>query len=117
DVERLQEGIAYKQPTQLFVNLGDGTFEDRTAAVGGALAIPIVSRGLAYGDYDGDGDVDLLLTENDGPARLFRNDSAHGHRYARIHVRGVRSNRDGIGARLVAYAAGRPMERRVRTGA
>src|SRR5690606_28771250 len=73
--------------------------------------------GLAYGDYDGDGDVDLLLTENDGPARLFRNDSAHGHRYARIHVRGVRSNRDGIGARLVAYAAGRPMERRVRTGA
>jgi hypothetical protein len=79
------------------------------------LGTPLVARGAAYGDVTGDGRLDVLITENGGPAHLWRNDSRTG-RFLRVRLRGRESNRDGIGARVVAVADGHRMERRVRSG-
>ena len=61
----------------------------------------IVGRGAAYGDYDNDGDLDLLITTNNGPARLLRNDNANQNDLLRVRTVGARANRDGIGAKVV----------------
>ena len=115
EIESTQEGVSYAEPPHLFLNQGDGTFEDVAPAVGGPLTQAVVARGAAYADYDRDGDQDLLITENNGPVHLWRNDLTDKH-FLRVSTVGQTSNRDGIGARLVVKAGGRPMERRVRTG-
>jgi hypothetical protein len=66
--------------------------------VGGGFETPIVGRGLAYGDFDRDGDLDLLLTTNNGPAYLYRNDQTGGNRSIQFQLTGTKSNRDAIGA-------------------
>ena len=71
-----------------------------TSKLGRALQRSIVGRGAAYGDFDNDGDLDLLITANNGPARLLRNDNANQNDLIRIKTVGARSNRDGIGAKL-----------------
>ena len=85
---------------QLFLNDGQGRFHDAAAEVGGGFAQPKVGRGLAYGDFDRDGDLDLLITTNNGPAYLFRNDQLSGNKSVRIRLVGTKSNRDAIGARV-----------------
>ena len=65
-----------------------------------ASAQPKVGRGLAYGDFDRDGDLDLLITTNNGPAYLYRNDQTAGNKSVRIRFVGTKSNRDAIGARV-----------------
>lgn len=115
EIEETQEGITYREPPHLFLNDGNGNFEDVAAMAGPALQQPLVARGAAYGDYDRDGDLDILVTENRGRAHLWRNDLSGGQ-YLRVGVEGRESNRDGLGTRLTAYAAGRRMERRARTG-
>lgn len=115
DVEKVEGGLKYRQPTQLFVNQGDATFLDVMPELQGVWAQPLVARGAIYGDVDRDGDVDVLLTENGGPVHLWRNDTAGGN-YLRVELTGVESNRDGIGARIVAIAGDLTMQRRVRTG-
>ncbi len=62
---------------------------------------PVVARGAAYADIDGDGDLDILIMENDGRARLLRNDGGNSNQWIRVKTVGVKSNRDGIGARVV----------------
>src|SRR5437588_1197278 len=74
DIERIQKRIKYRQPPHLFRNLGNGKFEEVTAATGAAFSAPRVARGAAYADIDNDGDLDLLMTTNAGPVLLFRND-------------------------------------------
>src|SRR5205085_4974038 len=98
DIERIQKRIKYRQPPHLFRNLGNGKFEEVTAATGAAFSAPRVARGAAHADIDNDGDLDLLITTNGGPALLFRNDGGNRNHALRVRLKGTRSNRDGIGA-------------------
>ncbi|HJR61594.1 MAG TPA: CRTAC1 family protein [Vicinamibacterales bacterium] len=98
DVEKVQRGVTYAQPPHLFRNLGDRRFAEVTATSGRDLRQPAVGRGAAYGDYDGDGDLDLLLTASNGPARLLRNDGGARNNRLRVTLQGTKSNRSAIGA-------------------
>jgi hypothetical protein len=98
EINRVQPRVQYQQPPLLFRNAGRGRFENASTTVGTQFARPIVARGAAYGDYDGDGDLDVLVTTNGGPAYLFRNDGGNARNWIAIRTRGVKSNRDGIGA-------------------
>jgi hypothetical protein len=89
---------AYAQPPHLFLNRGNGTFRDVASEVGKDFGTRRVGRGFAYGDFDRDGDCDMLLTTNNGPAFLFRNDQLSGNRSIRFRLTGTKSNRDAIGA-------------------
>jgi enediyne biosynthesis protein E4 len=99
EIGRVQPKVSYAQPPHLFRNTGNGRFQEVTAQLGGGLARATVARGAAYGDFDNDGDLDILLTANHGPARLLRNDARPAnHNWISVRLRGVRSNRNGIGA-------------------
>jgi hypothetical protein len=106
DISVVQPTVKYAQLPHLFRNRGKRKFEEVTARLGRALQHAIVGRGAAYGDFDNDGDLDLLLTTNNGPARLLRNDNGNQNDLLRIKLQGTRSNRDGIGARVTVQAAG-----------
>lgn len=114
--DRLDKGdkITYRQVAQVFLNRGNGQFDEAKQAEG-VLAERIVARAVAYADYDRDGDVDLLLTENDGPAHLWRND-LNTPNFLRVSVTGSTSNRNGLGTEIIAVVDGLRMYRRVRTG-
>jgi hypothetical protein len=105
DIGRVQPRVTYAQAPHLFRQTAPKRFEDATAKSGAAMTQPMVARGAAYGDYDRDGDLDLLVTTNNGPARLLRNDGPAA-RAVRIALRGGPSNRDGIGARVVVTLPG-----------
>lgn len=92
--------VGYAQPPQLFLNNGKGVFRDITNELGPDFKGPRVGRGIAYGDFDRDGDLDLLITTNNGPAVLFRNDQSGGNKSIRFRLVGTKSNRDGIGAKV-----------------
>jgi len=106
DIEAVQPKVKYAQPPHLFRNLGDKRFEAVTPESGEALRRPMVGRGAAYADYDNDGDLDILVSTNGGPARLLRNDGGNRNRFLRVRTVGTRSNRDGIGARVTVTTAG-----------
>ena len=116
EIENTQEGITYREAPHLFINDGTGLFEDAAPLSGGVLATPLVARGTAYADIDLDGDPDVLVTENGGPVHLWRNDTTPAGNYLRVTLSGTRSNRSGLDARVVVFAADRTLERRVKTG-
>jgi enediyne biosynthesis protein E4 len=116
DIERIQKRIAYRQPPHLFRNLGNGKFEAVTATAGASFAAPKVARGAAYADIDNDGDLDLLVTTNGGPALLFRNDGGNRNHALRVKLRGTSSNRDGIGAVVRIESAGEKQWQMLRSG-
>jgi hypothetical protein len=117
EIERVQPKVKFKQPPLLFRNAGQRKFENASGAVGAQFSRPIVARGAAYGDYDRDGDLDLLLTENHGPAVLYRNDGGNRNNFICIRTKGVKSNRDGIGAVVrVTSASGQQQWQMVRSG-
>jgi enediyne biosynthesis protein E4 len=100
DISVVQPQVKYAQPPHLFRNRGKRKFEETTAKLGRALGRPIVGRGAAYGDIDNDGDLDLLIIANNGPARLLRNENANQNDLLRVRTVGTKANRDGIGARV-----------------
>jgi hypothetical protein len=98
------------------VNDGSGKFRDAASQAGRDFAAPKVARGAAYADYDRDGDLDILLTTNNGPAYLYRNDLRSGNHAIRFRLTGTKSNRDAIGARLRIEAAGLSRTAMVKSG-
>jgi hypothetical protein len=114
DVEEYED-TTFPQRNQLFLNSGDGRYEEHLAA-DGALALKRVSRGAAFGDYDDDGDIDVLVANVNSRPTLMRNDSAAGH-WLRLRLEGSKSNRAGIGARVVVHSNGLVQSDEVRSGA
>ena len=100
DIAAVQQRVSYRQAPHLFRNRGDGGFAEVTSA-SPDLARAMVARGAAFGDLDGDGDPDLAVSENGGPARLFRNDGGERNGWVGFRLRGGNSNRDGIGAKII----------------
>jgi hypothetical protein len=115
-VRNIRGNVGYAQPPQLFVNNGRASFRDVAAEVGGGFDQPKVGRGLAYGDFDRDGDLDLLITTNNGPAYLYRNDQLSGNRSIRFQLTGTKSNRDAMGAVVRIFAGGITQTRMVKGG-
>ena len=115
-VRNIHGNVGYAQPPLLLANDGRGGFRDIAGAVGGGFVTPKVGRGLACGDFDRDGDVDILMTTNGGPAVLFRNDHTGGHRSIGLRLTGTVSNRDAIGASVRVTAGGVTQSRTVKSG-
>ncbi len=98
--------LSHAQPNQLFANDGHGTFADVSNRSGPAFELSAVSRGAAYGDCDNDGDLDVLVTNVDGAARLYRNELRSGHHWLSLRLVGARANRDAVGARVQVFCGG-----------
>ncbi|CAN5764674.1 CRTAC1 family protein [soil metagenome] len=117
DISLVQPNVKYAQPPHLFRNRGKKKFEETTGKLGRALQRAVVGRGAAYGDFDNDGDLDLLITTNNGLARLLRNEKANQNDLLRVRTIGTKSNRDGIGAKVrVKTSRGESLSGMVRTG-
>ncbi|MBN8733068.1 MAG: CRTAC1 family protein [Acidobacteria bacterium] len=116
EIQRVQPKVAFAQPPHLFRNVGKGKFEEVTKAAGPHLQRPVVGRGAAYGDFDRDGDLDLLISTNHGPGYLLRNDGGSANNWLSVRLRGTKSNRNGLGAVVRAESAGGTQARMARSG-
>ena len=115
-VRNIRGNVGYAQPPQLFLNDGKGNFAKSRQRSAADFDQPKVGRGLAYGDFDRDGDLDLLMTTNNGPAYLYRNDQLSGNRSIRFRLVGTKSNRDGIGATVRIASGGLTQSKMVKSG-
>ena len=113
EVERSLPDYPYRGPRIVFRNLGSGRFADVTAVSGEGAAAARSSRGAAFGDYDNDGDVDVLVMNMDEPPSLLRNDYAGRNHWIAVQLEGTLSNRSAIGATVVVTARGRRQARAV----
>lgn len=107
EVERKYPEFAYKTPRVLFRSLGGGRFEELLEGAGPGIAANHASRGVAAGDFDNDGDVDLVVMNINEPPSLLRNDVTGGHNWIKVKLEGVESNRNAIGAKVIARYGGR----------
>ena len=94
-------------PRLIFRNKGNGTFEELGEETGAAIAAAYNSRGCAFGDFDNDGDVDVLVLNTNEPPSLLRNDAPKGNHWIKVRLEGTKSNRSAIGARVLAHYAGK----------
>ena len=115
-VRNIAGNHGYAQPPHLFLNDGHGRFHDVAALAGSTYATPKVGRGLAYGDFNRDGAPDVLITTNQGLVYLYKNEIANGNRAIRFQLRGVKSNRDAIGAVVRLTTTEGTQSRMVHTG-
>jgi hypothetical protein len=116
EVNKLNNEAGYAQRKVLYQNLRNGTFRDITEPIGGALLEPTAARGAAFGDYDNDGDLDVVINPVNGLPVLMRNDSASGHRWFSVRLVGTQSNRSGLGARVRLTAGGQTQIDDARSG-
>ena len=106
NIEDTHDVLTYRQPNQLFRNNGDGTFQEVSGSAGIYFQRAAVSRGALFGDYDNDGDVDIVVTQSNGPATLLKNKTETQSNWVSIKTVGVISNRDGIGTRIAVTTDG-----------
>lgn len=116
EIGRVQPKIQFRQPPLLFRNNGKGRFENASAAVGPEFVRPVVARGAAYADYDGDGDLDVLITTNHGPAFLYRNDGGNANSWITLRLQGTKSNRSALGATVRIESGSGKQWQTVRSG-
>ena len=116
NVHLINPNLTYAQQNQLFRNRGDSTFEDVSNRSGEGLLLKKVSRGAAFGDYDNDGDIDVLVTNCHQTPDLLRNDSVYLNHWLSFTTVGVQSNRDGIGTRINVVAGGKSQIKEVKSG-
>ena len=117
NIEDTHGVLTYRQPDQIFRNQGNGTFQEVSASAGDYFQSTAVSRGALFGDYDNDGDVDMLVTQSNGPATLLRNETGTQHNWVRIKTVGVISSRDGTGTRVTLTAGGHTQIQEINRGA
>lgn len=101
EVGRLTTEAGYAQRKVMYRNLGNGKFEDVSEQIGGAIMQPTPARGCAFGDYDNDGDIDILINPVNAVPELLRADSTTGNNWIKVTTIGTKSNRNGIGARVI----------------
>ena len=116
EIGRVQPKVQFKQPPLLFRNAGKGRFEDVSRAMGAEFQRAVVARGAAYADFDRDGDLDILITTNHGPAYLFRNEGGNRNSWLTVRLQGTSSNRSGIGAVVRVESASGKQWRTVHSG-
>ena len=115
-VRNIRSNVGYAQAPHLFLNDGHGGFRDIASQAGSDFAAAKVGRGAAYGDFDRDGDTDILIATNTGPPFLYRNDVTNGNRSIRFRLIGTKSNRDAIGAMVRVSTPEGTQSRMVKTG-
>ena len=111
EIEHVQPKVQYRQTPLLLRNRGGGIFDEVDA-----FPTPIVARGMAYGDFDRDGDLDVLIATNHGPAYLYRNDGGNANHWLSVKLEGTRSNRDAIGAVVRVTSTGGTQWQAVHSG-
>ncbi len=107
EVERINPKFPYKGPRVLFRNRGDGTFVRLGDEAGPAINARHVSRGCAFGDFDNDGDLDIVIMNQHEPPSLLRNDAPRENHWIKIRLEGTKSNRSAIGARVMVRYGGK----------
>jgi len=106
-IEKTLPQYPSKGPRVIFRNLGNGAFEELIDEAGPGIAAPHCSRGCAFGDFDNDGDVDILIVNLNEPPSLLRNDLRGSHHWLKIKLIGTKSNRSAIGARVIVHYGGK----------
>jgi hypothetical protein len=107
NIERYHADTKYAEPKMMFRNTGRGVFENVSDQLGSDFRSPRVSRGAAIGDFDNDGDLDILINNCGQAPQLLRNDGGNGNHWLEIFLIGTKSNRDGVGARVKVTAGDR----------
>jgi hypothetical protein len=107
EVERKLPDYPYKTPRIVFRNLGNGTFEELGEEAGPGVVEAHSGRGCAFGDFDNDGDIDILIVNMNEPPSLLRNDLTGEQNWIKIKLEGVKSNRSAIGARVLVHYGNR----------
>ena len=115
-VESQSDTIEYAQTDQLFLNMEGSSFLDVSQECGTYFSMKRVSRSAAFGDYDNDGDTDIFVVNLNQKAVLLRNDGGNGNNWLKIKTVGVKSNRDGIGARIKVVTRSHTQIREVQAG-
>jgi enediyne biosynthesis protein E4 len=107
ELDRRRGAEAYRNPRLVYRNLGKGVFEDVSELCGPAVRTRKSSRGAAFGDFDNDGDIDILIVNLNEPPSLLRNDLRGDSSWIKVKLEGVKSNRSAIGARVLVHYGGR----------
>jgi hypothetical protein len=106
NIQKYNASVHYAEPKMMFRNTGRGIFENVSEELGGDFRLPRVSRGAAIGDFDNDGDLDILVNNNGQAPQLLRNDGGNQNHWLELLLIGTKSNRDGVGARVKVAAGG-----------